>query len=89
MERDEEKVVIGRKGNDRGVVDAASLANSRWREAVFRACGAEGRGGWVLSHRLPPEQFCIMRGQHVSQTLTQSKDHAADTASANLPFCSV
>lgn len=58
-------------------MDAASLANSRWREAVFRACGAEGRGGPIVCHLNAAGQFCIMRGQHVSQTFTQNKDHAA------------
>lgn len=59
-------------------MDAASLANSCWREAVFRACGGAGVGSFpIVCHLNAAGQFCIMRGQHVSQTLTQNKDHVA------------
>lgn len=59
-------------------MDAASLANSCWREAVFRACGGVGVGSFpIVCHLNAAGQFCIMRGQHVSQTLTQNKDHVA------------
>lgn len=56
-------------------MDAASLANSRRREAVFRACGPPTFP--IVCHLNAAGQFCIMRGQHVSQTLTQNKDHVA------------
>lgn len=58
-------------------MDAASLANSHRRKAVFRACGGGGGAFPIVCHLNAAGQFCIMRGQHVSQTLTQNKDHAA------------
>lgn len=83
MERGEEKVVIGRrKGND-------SAGEGWWMQHLWLTHAGErlclehvgqrggGLGPFASCHLNAAGQFCIMRGQHVSQTLTQNKDHAA------------
>lgn len=74
MERDEEKVVIGRKGND-------SAREGWWMQHLWLTHAGErlclehvgGGGGGVLSHRLPPE--CCRTVLHYAWATCESDPH--------------